>query len=66
MGFVFITFRGRFQQFISEIVNNLQPDRTVLQVSTHKPFHGIFHHLNQGIPAGTHRFYSIQIIWKLP
>ena len=25
--FVFITFRGRFQQCTSEIVNHLQPDR---------------------------------------
>ena len=28
--FVFITFRGSFQQCASEIVNHLQPDRTVL------------------------------------
>ena len=26
--FVFITFRGSFQQCASEIVNHLQPDRT--------------------------------------
>ena len=27
---VFITFQGNFQQCASEIVNHLQPDRTVL------------------------------------